>query len=290
MKLIRPADFRPLQKKRRRQQVLKMLTGSVVVGVAGFLVFCLADLSNTHIQTQTAESSEGAPAPQPSKKGVLGAFTGVEFKVLARSIAYPNTQAILQPPDITGDATADGRIRSIAHARGFVLTHIPIMPIQKIPEPRLTPFGDDLLQPLAAAGWADLKAAARRDNIPIALLSAYRSPAYQRQLFLKRLYQRGVTAGRIAAGQADKAVATTLTTTAPPGYSRHHTGYTIDLTCLDGSKTFETSLCFSWLRKGNYKKAKQTGWIPSYPDGVNRQGPEPEAWEYVWVGTSRLTQ
>jgi LAS superfamily LD-carboxypeptidase LdcB len=75
-----------------------------------------------------------------------------------------------------------------------------------------------------------------------------------------------------------------------PGYSRHHTGYTIDLWCEDGSSTFLSSSCYKWISDNNYLKAKQSGWIPSYPAGTDDQGPEPEPWEYVWVGTERLME
>jgi LAS superfamily LD-carboxypeptidase LdcB len=42
------------------------------------------------------------------------------------------------------------------------------------------------------------------------------------------------------------------------------------------------------MSKDNYLQAKKYGWIPSYPEGAQQQGPEPEAWEYVWVGTASL--
>jgi LAS superfamily LD-carboxypeptidase LdcB len=53
---------------------------------------------------------------------------------------------------------------------------------------------------------------------------------------------------------------------------------------------FEQSVCFGWLSKGNYKNAKSNGWIPSYPDGAKKQGPDPESWEYVWVGKQNLIE
>jgi D-alanyl-D-alanine carboxypeptidase len=216
---------------------------------------------------------------------VLKQFIGPQFKELARSVKYPNTQLFDEPPAITGNPVADARIRSIAQARGYVLTSMPVTSIEKINEPRLE--SDDLLQPLAAIAWRELKAAAARDGIPLSLLSAYRSPQYQRDLFMSRL--KGATVAQIAAGQGDAAVNTTLGVTAVPGYSRHHTGYTIDLWCEDGSGKFLASRCYTWISANNYKVAKQTGWIPSYPDGVDMQGPEPEPWEYVWVGKDLVT-
>src|SRR5205085_1365006 len=135
---------------------------------------------------------------------------------------------------------------------------------------------DDLLQPRAALAWADLKAAAGKDGLALTVISAYRSPEYQRNLFMQRLLAKGVSVAQIAAGQGDAAVSATLEVTALPGYSRHHTGYTVDLWCDDGSGSFLTSRCYKWISADNYKHAKEAGWIPSYPGGVQGQGPEPE--------------
>ncbi len=38
----------------------------------------------------------------------------------------------------------------------------------------------------------------------------------------------------------------------------------------------------------NYRVAKQFGFIPSYPSGAGAQGPEPEPWEYVYVGVKAI--
>ena len=213
-------------------------------------------------------------------------FTGQEFKDLYYSVAYPNTQQITTPISITGNDEADARIRRFAEERGYKQTSLPQGAIVKIDEPRLN--GDDLLQPLAAVGWKSLKAAAEKDNINLTITSAYRSPQWQRELFNSRLLINGITPLQVGAGIQDRAVAATLEQAAVPGYSRHHTGYTVDLWCDDGSGVFLNSSCFSWLKADNYLKAKESGWIPSYPEGADSQGPEPEPWEYVWVGVDNL--
>jgi len=180
---------------------------------------------------------------------------------------------------------ADARIRAKAEARGYHLSRIPMGAIVKLKdEPRLE--NDDLLQALPAESWYKLRTAARREGYPISLISAYRSPEYQRDLFLSRLYATGVTEEQLASGAGDKAIDAVLTLTAVPGYSRHHTGYTVDFWCEDGSLTFLASSCFKWLQANNYQKAMEYGWIPSYPEGATEQGPEPEPWEYVWVGNA----
>lgn len=213
-------------------------------------------------------------------------FSGEEFKQLYLTVAYPNTQQIQKPINVTGNEEADERIIKFAEDRGYKQTSIPQGAIVKINEPRLE--GDNLLQPLAAKGWESLKASAKADNIPVSIISAYRSPEWQKDLFLSRLLINGITPAQIAAGIQDKAINNALSSAAVPGYSRHHTGYTIDLWCEDGSSAFLNSTCFQWIKANNYLKAKESGWIPSYPEDVDDQGPEPEPWEYVWVGQGYL--
>ncbi len=174
------------------------------------------------------------------------------------------------PPAITGDATLDHRIREIAVERGY----------RRRPEPNraLTPIDGRLLQPEAAAAWVALRDAAAADGITIGLTSAYRSTARQAELF------RSLLTGTDAA-----AIDTTLRRVAPPGFSRHHTGYAMDLTS-EGKVlgAFTTTAAHQWLSADNFANAKRYGWVPSYPDGAASAGPDPEPWEYVWVGTANI--
>lgn len=240
----------------------------------------------TPVTEQAKPAAKTSATPKPAKTK-LKTFTGTQFRDLYRSISYPNTQAFSQPPDITGNPVADARIRSMAEKRGFALTTIPVSPIVKTGEALINENGDDLLQPPAQKAWQDLKAAAKKDGIHLTLISAYRSPKWQRDLFMQRLLAHGITIQQIADGKVDTAVNDTLSMTAVPGYSRHHTGYTVDLYCEDGV-AFGSSTCNTWITKNNYEVAKRYGWIPSYPEGAGEQGPEPEPWEFVWVGTDLL--
>jgi LAS superfamily LD-carboxypeptidase LdcB len=293
MRIIRPQDFEQLKK--TKSSTKKPRTARLLVII--FMVMIV--FGGTKLNNQQRSNDTGSTTKQASKKELnnssdqqndtkskLKIFTGAEFMALAIGTKYPNTQAFDVLPSITGNAEADDRIRKLAEERGYRLTSIPVSPIEKLNEPRLG--GDDLLQPLAAQGWRDLKAAARRDGEPLSVISAYRSPEYQRTMFGQRLSAAGATVWGVSQGLNDTIVNTVLGKTAVPGFSRHHTGYTIDLWCEDGSGAFVFSSCFDWISKDNYKAAKLTGWIPSYPDGAELQGPEPEPWEYVWVGTDVL--
>ncbi len=293
MRVIEPRHVQAKRKRRSRRRLF-VVGGYIVIGLV--VIYSLNIAANKHVFRRVGSNVDhvkdgpvqlAAPKLTTPKK-----FTGNQFKDLYRSVmqSYPNTEAFTQPPDITGNPVADERIRKIVEARGFRQTRIPVTALVKTNEPLLQGETDDLLQPLAFKGWEDIKAAAKKDHIPLALLSAYRSPEWQRDLFMQRLLARGVSVDMVAAGQADAAVEANLDVTAVPGYSRHHTGYTVDFWCEDDSGNFGNSSCFTWLNANNYLHAKEFGWIPSYPSGADEQGPEPEPWEYVWVGRTVLYQ
>ncbi len=271
--------------KRKKSKYRTFVFLAIVLIALGYFASNKLDF-NVKTSNNTNESKKAEAISVTPPTGEIRTFSGQEFKGIYESMSYPNTIAIVNPPEITGNHDADEKIRQLAEERGYHMTSIPLQSIIKINEPRL--MNDDLLQPLAAKGWETLKAAAKTDNIPLSLNAAYRSVDYQRNLFLERLYGNGTTALQIAQGAGDRAVNVTLGLTAVPGYSRHHTGYTVDLWCEDGSTVFKYSSCYEWISDNNYQKAKENGWIPSYPEGADQQGPEPEPWEYVWVGIDRL--
>jgi len=171
------------------------------------------------------------------------------------------------PDVITGDPELDARIVEQAEARGYRR--------QSVPVGALVDVGSWQLQPAAALAWEELRAAAARDDTSLMIVSAHRSPELQRSLFVGRL------AGRTSEAGIDAALASA----APPGYSKHHSGYAIDI-AQPGRRRggFVTTPAYEWLAADDFANARVHGWIPSYPaDGVN-MGPEPEPWEFVWVG------
>ena len=290
MRVIEPRHHHVKQKRRSTRRSLAIV--GVVVG-AGLILLGLRFLADNHsfslMERKAAVGTiEELPAQVPVNKGDKPKFfTGNQFRDLYRSIlpTYPNTEEFAVPPVISGNEAADQRIRGFAEQRGFRLTRIPVTALVKTNEPKLLGETDDLLQPQAFKGWLSLKADAQKSDIPLTLLSAYRSPEWQRDIFMDRL---GLSSDAIAAGYSDDAVKHNLTVTAVPGYSRHHTGYAVDFWCEDGAGNFASSVCAKWLIKNNYLNAKTHGWIPSYPEGADEQGPEPEPWEYVWVGRTLL--
>lgn len=277
MRVITPAGY-------GRQKAAKQRHTHRIV----FAVF-VAALSLLGVYLYRANSNESYQSVTPQKTEVVASATervfltlsGVEFKDIYNNFNYVNTHKILEPPIITGDLTADAKIRTLAEARGYRMRRIA----------RSAPAEADgyFLQLLAGKHWQELKLAAAKDGVVLTVTSGFRSIEDQREVFLEGLRTWGVSAGLINSGQADGLVDKVLQTYAPPGYSRHHTGFTIDLTCgTNGLTNFATTTCFEWLSRENYLNAKTFGWAPSYPEGAGLQGPEPEPWEYIWVTTGAL--
>ncbi|MYB40015.1 M15 family metallopeptidase [Candidatus Saccharibacteria bacterium] len=195
------------------------------------------------------------------------------YRRLFDAAELPNLQALSDsPPVITGDTATDDRIRRIAEGRGY----------RRRPEPAdvsklvLAEGSFHYLQPEAAQAYWDLRDAMAADGIAVRLTSAYRDYDRQRQIFL----------GNVASPYADISVFELLKTVSIPGYSKHHTGYAVDLG--EGSEftfhRFAESASYRWLLADDYANARKYGWIPSYPPGVSAQGPNPEPWEFVYVG------
>lgn len=107
------------------------------------------------------------------------------------------------------------------------------------------------LTPLTAKRWAAMATAAQAANIPLLLVSGFRSVDYQARLIRKK----------INAGQAIDEI---LSVNAAPGYSEHHTGQAVDI-ATPGSRPlteeFETTNAFVWLSEN----ALKFGFSMTYP-------------------------
>src|SRR5690606_8324703 len=117
-------------------------------------------------------------------------------------------------------------------------------------------FDGEKLQERAAKDWESLKKAAAKDKLDFELIAGYRSAVDQRSIFMTRLSALGVRTGAIASGIHDRQINELLKTTATPGYSRHHSGYTVDIACKCDPVAFKNSKCFEWLKANNYENAK----------------------------------
>ena len=280
MRVIEPHKLTK-PKPKKVKGILLVVLGFVLVGIFSILMawrysenhnpFGIADVLG---QQGIIDKRANAPETQDFRY-----FAPPEFQQLNSTFIYPNTQMITTPPKITGNITADARLRVIAESRGFELHAVPVASIMKVDDTRF-----NLLQEKALNGWSSLRQAAEKDGVALSVSSGYRSIETQREMFLQKLKNGNISVQQIANGQADNRIVAILQTTAIPGYSRHHTGYTIDVSCGDAASAFEDSSCYGWISKDNYLNAKKSGWIPSFPEGANNYGPEPEPAEFVWVG------
>jgi D-alanyl-D-alanine carboxypeptidase len=213
------------------------------------------------------------------------------FMALYDQFLHDSVDPITEAPYITGDPAADRRIVELAMRRGYRLR-------RQADESVLVSDGGHSLQEAAMNAWREMRAAAQADGVDLQLVSAYRSVDRQRQIFLVELGRVSVeNAGReygtdeIAAGVADRWIQEVLRYSSIPGFSKHHSGYTIDISDPSAGHAFtefRQTGGFAWISAHNYLNAKRFGFIPSYPDGAEVQGPEPEPWEYVWVGREEL--
>ena len=236
----------------------------------------------TQSQSGKFGSTSNRPAVDPS---LYKTFTGEQFKnfyeqtVLAyQNIDNPNPTT---KPTIRQNPKAYQKIQTLAETRGYKLRPNAI-------ESKLQFVDGQQLQQEALQSWLLLKSAAASDGIQLELVSGYRSVADQKKIFNDTL-GTSVTDEQIVSGAADSEIDEVLKTSSIPGYSRHHTGFTVDFGCGNKILTiFAQTPCYEWLSRFNYLNAKRFGFIPSYPQGAGNQGPDPEAWEYVWVGERNL--
>ncbi|MCY3924772.1 MAG: CapA family protein [bacterium] len=219
----------------------------------------------------TPRVAASGSAAQPDAE--MRHFSGRQFKELFDSVTLPNLMDIAGAPAMTGDTQTDERIGETAEDRGYRLQPV----VASLDE--LVSVEQKLLQPEAARAYAALSAAARQAGHRLILRSAYRGFDVQRFLLFRHL-KEPFTSERIRWA---------LRVVAPPGYSRHQTGYAVDLeTPGYGINDFKHSDAYAWLAADNFLQAKMHGFIPSYPAGVDNQGPDPEPWEFFYVGVDNL--
>jgi len=122
-----------------------------------------------------------------------------------------------------------------------------------------------LLAGIAYEKYIEMNDAAKKEGLSMKIVSAYRTEAYQRNLYNSRVRNRGKV-------YADKY-------SARPGFSEHQTGLAVDINST--RVAFEYSDEFKWLQK----HAHEYGFILRYPKGKEWiTGYAYEPWHYRYVG------
>lgn len=123
------------------------------------------------------------------------------------------------------------------------------------------------MTPQAAAAWREMRQAARRDDVLLHIVSAFRTLDDQIRIIRNKL-DRGMP------------IETILTLSAPPGYSEHHSGRAIDINtpgCRATEEEFEDTDAFRWLTL----HAARFGFTLSYPRN-NQLGFIYEPWHWYF--------
>lgn len=289
MRVVEPHHFKANKvAPKKRLKTLFLLASILLLGISGYYLFIYrekvtapTDVAGINIEDNQTKPDEQITEVVDTVKDTLRTFSDNEFKVFYDNLLQPNLTRVENPPSITGNDIADARIRKIAEDRGYML--------RSSPSSELSSIEGNQIQPQVVEPWKKLKSQAAAAGHQISIVSGYRSEQDQRVLFLQRLSAAGASIDAVASGEADSIVDQVLKTSSIPGYSKHHTGYTIDILCAGFAfENFKNSPCNDWITADNYKAAKESGFLPSYPPLADAQGPEPEAWEYVWVGTELL--
>lgn len=123
----------------------------------------------------------------------------------------------------------------------------------------------------AAEAFQGMRAAAKQAGHDLIPISGFRTREYQEGLFKRSVKRRG----------SERKAAEWV---APPGYSEHHTGWTLDLGDgaapeTDVDPSFERTDLFRWLSQN----AARFGFELSFPKG-NPQGVGYEPWHWRFVG------
>lgn len=132
---------------------------------------------------------------------------------------------------------------------------------------------EELMVEEAAQAYWNLEDRAKESGINLGPISGFRTIVDQDQLFIRQI------------GRHNGSEQAAAKLSAPPGYSEHHTGYTIDIRDRDAPETdlkyqLEDTRAYQWLTQN----ACQYGFEISFPDN-NSQGVSFEPWHWRYVGS-----
>ncbi len=214
-------------------------------------------------------------------------FTAEDFTAINNFVNFVENDSDKEAYPVTGNKEADERLAKIAESRGYIKR-------KEIDTAKLVDVHGERVTPEVKLAWSEMEKEASKEGIKLKLNSGYRSRVDQKTLFLERMeslaswkYGLAFTPENINKGILDKAIDENLEVTALPGYSKHHSGMTVDIvddTPGQENLGFANTNAYRWISKNNFYNAKRFGFIPSYPETNQKIGPNPEPWEFVWVG------
>ena len=132
----------------------------------------------------------------------------------------------------------------------------------------LAEYGDYKLHKACLDAFLNMQAAAKKENLNLEIVSAYRSSTYQIEVF-KRKFTAEIP--------SDKDFEARLKYSAPSGFSEHHTGLAIDINSTE--EDFDQTPEYKWL----LAHAHDYGFEMSFPMN-NSQGLGYEPWHWKFIG------
>lgn len=222
----------------------------------------------------------------PRPQNLTPNYVGSDYRLLWENAELTNVNDISTNYPILGNEEVDAYIRQQGEKRGYRR--------QPVASGALVVREGYAMQAQTARAWDQLKKHAASQGVGLTISSGQRGSEEQATLF-RQFLRANVgflpSAAALVNGEVDDALDQTLARVAPTGYSKHHSGYTLDLcdSYTNACATrFEGSNAEAWISANNYANARRYGFIPSYPADLKDQGPNPEPWEIVWVGTDTL--
>jgi len=153
-----------------------------------------------------------------------------------------------------------------------LLGHLPYAEAPEDDLKAVTSDGRIRLRSSAANKFQEMRKAAQAQGVNLVPLSGFRTVSQQESLFFDIAEQR------------NQLPTTRAEVSAPPGYSEHHTGYTIDIgdgkvPAVNLSPRFDQTAAFKWLEQN----AVRYGFELSFPKD-NPQGISYEPWHWRFIG------
>ncbi len=128
----------------------------------------------------------------------------------------------------------------------------------------------------AHEAFQQMRSAAETQGIYLMIISGFRNISDQSVLFEKQIARRG---SELEAARSS----------APPGYSEHHTGYALDIadqkSDTDLKVAFQETAAYQWLMNN----AERFQFEQSFPIN-NKQGVNFEPWHWRYIGPPRASQ
>ncbi len=200
----------------------------------------------------------GAPSSIPAIRGLPG-YVAEDITAYPEPFYWAMREVLAEPPEL---------LRLVDRSNGLGEGYEPdnLVDLSEKHE-HIRTVGRQRVTERAAEALSRMVRSAREDGVELTVSSAYRS--FERQVALHDYWkdELGETLARAVS--------------APPGYSQHQLGTTVDFAPV--GRAFEDTPSDMWLRENAWRY----GFSLSYPEGYEEiTGYNYESWHYRYIGTA----